>query len=429
MALTRGERTRAAVIRHAARLFRAKGYRCASISAILTATAISKGAFYYHFKSKRELGSAAVEYYRARMSASILRAFENGAWKTAPDRMPAVFANRPQSPLYHGLPLARLGIEFAGTETALLDEVACAMHAGENLVARKLEQSGLPPKESHTRAGSIFAYACGHAWRLLITNDLCCSARLESDVALIGRLLKALPASSSNAPSSLPPHLEAKAMIKAIEIAEKRLDIVDARSIIQFVGKSQDSYFDNRRRILTAAAVRFWQRGYKGAGVSGILSQCGIPKGSFHYYFESKKGLALDVFGAYERFYRSLLSDVFAAESWQEAVAIFCGVLKIFAEKRIVFVPPLVGLGMELVGTEPDLARKLSGILSGAEKSFRRAFDNFFPGTNHSDRLAASAVALWKGHLTRLAIYRDDGVLKQLQADLFALGECSQMSC
>ena len=55
------EVTRAAILDAAFRVFAAKGYESASVSDILVATGLSKGAFYHHFQSKDELLDAVIE--------------------------------------------------------------------------------------------------------------------------------------------------------------------------------------------------------------------------------------------------------------------------------------------------------------------------------------------------------------------------------
>src|SRR6188508_1929234 len=48
-------RVRAEIFRHAARLFRLRGYAGTSIDDVMLAAGLTRGAFYAHFKSKDEL--------------------------------------------------------------------------------------------------------------------------------------------------------------------------------------------------------------------------------------------------------------------------------------------------------------------------------------------------------------------------------------
>lgn len=57
----RGEATRSEILSVARRLFADFGYHNTGISDIQSATGLTKGAFYHHFRSKQELGLAVVE--------------------------------------------------------------------------------------------------------------------------------------------------------------------------------------------------------------------------------------------------------------------------------------------------------------------------------------------------------------------------------
>lgn len=46
---------------------------------------------------------------------------------------------------------------------------------------------------------------------------------------------------------------------------------------------------DTRERILAAGADLFGKKGFNGCGLSEILQQAGVPKGSFYHYFGSKE--------------------------------------------------------------------------------------------------------------------------------------------
>ncbi len=46
---------------------------------------------------------------------------------------------------------------------------------------------------------------------------------------------------------------------------------------------------DTRERILAAGAELFGKKGFNGCGLSEVLQQAGVPKGSFYHYFSSKE--------------------------------------------------------------------------------------------------------------------------------------------
>lgn len=55
--------TRATIVECAFRLFIERGYDGASMADLVSATGLSKGAFYHHFKAKDALHDAAIEYF------------------------------------------------------------------------------------------------------------------------------------------------------------------------------------------------------------------------------------------------------------------------------------------------------------------------------------------------------------------------------
>lgn len=58
--MTRGEITRSNILRSALNLIYKQGYQATSIDDILKITQVTKGAFYYHFRNKQEMGMALI---------------------------------------------------------------------------------------------------------------------------------------------------------------------------------------------------------------------------------------------------------------------------------------------------------------------------------------------------------------------------------
>lgn len=65
--------------------------------------------------------------------------------------------------------------------------------------------------------------------------------------------------------------------------------------------KAQAKFADTRQKILDAARAIMVGKGYAAVGLNEILTQAGVPKGSFYHYFKSK-----DDFG------RELLEEYFS---------------------------------------------------------------------------------------------------------------------
>ena len=56
-----------------------------------------------------------------------------------------------------------------------------------------------------------------------------------------------------------------------------------------------------KEHLIACAGRLFWQNGYAATGLSEILKEAHLTKGSFYFYFKSKEDLAVAVVGYYHR--------------------------------------------------------------------------------------------------------------------------------
>jgi len=64
-----------------------------------------------------------------------------------------------------------------------------------------------------------------------------------------------------------------------------------------------------KTEILAAATKVFAEKGYRGASVSDINEEAGIARGTFYLYFESKKGVFIELVESYFNEYGRILDD------------------------------------------------------------------------------------------------------------------------
>jgi TetR/AcrR family transcriptional repressor of nem operon len=64
---------------------------------------------------------------------------------------------------------------------------------------------------------------------------------------------------------------------------------------------------ETRNRILEAATRLIHERGYKNTGLQDILTESGVPRGSFYFYFPSKEALGLELLSTYRTRHRAEL--------------------------------------------------------------------------------------------------------------------------
>lgn len=117
MTKTKGEITKERIIQNSALLFLKHGYSNTGIAAILEASQIPKGAFYFHFKSKNELGVAVGEYFSRELETWFGSVLEKTSdWTSFVEQLTSDIHNKIDASEYFGCPFSCFG-----TETAVID--------------------------------------------------------------------------------------------------------------------------------------------------------------------------------------------------------------------------------------------------------------------------------------------------------------------
>ncbi len=104
--LEKGKLTRERIVKIAAELFRKNGFHNTSLSQILEEAELTKGGFYFHFKSKEELGDAVIDHLRDFWVHNVLDQVEEeqGALKKI-ERMFEIMVWTHESKFFHGCAL------------------------------------------------------------------------------------------------------------------------------------------------------------------------------------------------------------------------------------------------------------------------------------------------------------------------------------
>lgn len=68
---------------------------------------------------------------------------------------------------------------------------------------------------------------------------------------------------------------------------------------------------ENTRTLLIERGIDLMlEKGYNNTGLSDVLNSCGVPKGSFYYYFQSKEDFGLQIINAFDENYVAKLDQV-----------------------------------------------------------------------------------------------------------------------
>lgn len=141
---TKGERTRAEIIRKSAELMNRQGFLAAPLSAVIEATGIQKGGLYRHFDSREALAHEAFDHAVGQIRDRFLAAIDGKS--DACDRLLALLSSYDGDtlalPLPGGCPIMNSAIESDHANEALRAKAREAMSAWQEML-RRIVAAGL----------------------------------------------------------------------------------------------------------------------------------------------------------------------------------------------------------------------------------------------------------------------------------------------
>ncbi len=158
-------KTRERILRAAMELFRKHGFHNTSVARILKSANITKGGFYFHFKSKEELGIAVLERTRDFWMQNVIAtlAHEPDA-RSRIRRMVEIMTQMYRGDIFHGCALlAVLTAEMMESKSEFADRIKGILSAWQKSIAEILEQGkaeGLFRREVDSEMLALILIGC-----------------------------------------------------------------------------------------------------------------------------------------------------------------------------------------------------------------------------------------------------------------------------
>ena len=177
-------------------------------------------------------------------------------------------------------------------------------------------------------------------------------------------------------------------------------------------------------KLIETAAALFIENGFYATGIQNILEKSGMSKGSFYFYFRSKKELA---FATAEYYGRKLIDEWLEVAAkdrmWSDFVRSVCRDLTRFAEDKSLLGCPIAILGGESSFQDPDITEKYRiGVMR-----IIAIFENVLKRTGiPSERiklLAGKSFALYEGYMVLFRLTKDKKYFTKLASDLEELAK------
>ena len=135
---SKGERTRRRIVGHATMLIYANGYARTTIDDVIRAAGVTKGSFYFHFKSKEELGRTVIENASSHILGRLREAL--GRRDLSPSGRVEAMLREVQSIVEaadcsRGCILGNLALETSNSHPAFREAIAGAFRDWSRLIA------------------------------------------------------------------------------------------------------------------------------------------------------------------------------------------------------------------------------------------------------------------------------------------------------
>lgn len=178
---------------------------------------------------------------------------------------------------------------------------------------------------------------------------------------------------------------------------------------------------ESRQRLIECAAELFWKHGYSATGISEILKQTDLPKGSFYFYFKSKDDLATAV----TEYYQKILLEQFRSSSqgndWESFIEEIFDYLFGRATGQTFAGCPYAVMGMETALSKPAVASVFMEGLKKFEQIFQEVLLYSGLSPDHAKILSQRMLSIYQGYLLLGRISNNTFFLKNARKNMLEM--------
>ena len=178
---------------------------------------------------------------------------------------------------------------------------------------------------------------------------------------------------------------------------------------------------ESRQHLIECAAELFWKNGYSATGISEILKQTDLPKGSFYFYFKSKDDLATAV----TEYYQKILLEQFRSSSqrndWESFIEEIFDYLFGRATGQTFAGCPYAVMGMETALSKPAVASVFMEGLKKFEQIFQEVLLYSGLSPDHAKILSQRMLSIYQGYLLLERISNNTSFLKNARKNMLEM--------
>lgn len=176
-------------------------------------------------------------------------------------------------------------------------------------------------------------------------------------------------------------------------------------------------------RIVETAASLFLKNGYCNTGISFILQETKLPKGSFYFHFDSKKSLGMAVAEYFKTEYSQwFLRLVHNTTDWNGFVTELAKEISEKIEHGDYYGCPFSCFGTEASAVDTDIAHICTQAIQEFAVIFASAFYRKQDISKEELKKATAALCMYEGYLVSYRICGSSAIIEAMKQSLIALG-------
>ena len=178
---------------------------------------------------------------------------------------------------------------------------------------------------------------------------------------------------------------------------------------------------ESRQRLIECAAKLFWKNGYSATGISEILRQTDLPKGSFYFYFKSKDELATAVMEYYQKILLEQFQKSSQGNDWENFIEEIFDFLSERANGQTFAGCPYAVMGMETALSKPEVASVFMEGLKKFEQIFQKVLLYSGLPQDHAAIFSRRMLSNYQGYLLLGRISGDISYLKNAKKNMIEM--------
>lgn len=177
----------------------------------------------------------------------------------------------------------------------------------------------------------------------------------------------------------------------------------------------------SKQYLIEIASKLFLKNGYSNTGINEILKQANMSKGSFYFYFSSKKELGIEVAKYYGKTLLINWLEPLSNNPWDIFVHKMVSDIKKAVSEGNYFGCPIAVLGLEIAFIEENLSKAYATAITKLINIFSKSLQISGLNKGKADILAKRAFAIYEGHILFYRICKDESAFDSILNDLLSL--------